>query len=57
MSEQQFRAIIPIDEIQIYEGNCWATTLSMMLRCHGFEINQAYVTGLFLLHTTHFPTV
>jgi hypothetical protein len=47
MTEKQFRKIIPIGEIQVYEGNCWATTLSMMLRCHGFDFSQKYVTDLF----------
>ena len=47
MTEKQFRDIIPIGEIQIYEGNCWAATLSMLLRCHGFGISQGYVTSLF----------
>jgi hypothetical protein len=47
MSEEKFRAIIPISEIQRYEGNCWATTLSMLLRTHGFDISQKYVTDLF----------
>ncbi|VAW41514.1 hypothetical protein MNBD_GAMMA01-2166 [hydrothermal vent metagenome] len=47
MTEKQFRKIIPIREIQAYEGNCWATTLSMMLRCHGFDFSQTYVTSLF----------
>ncbi|MGJ8663859.1 MAG: C39 family peptidase [Marinicella sp.] len=47
MTEEKFRDIIPIGEIQIYDGNCWATTLSMMLRCHGFDVSQSYVTSLF----------
>ena len=47
ITEGQFRTIIPIEEIQKYEGNCWATTLSMMLRCHDFAISQKYVTDLF----------
>jgi hypothetical protein len=47
ITEETFRSVIPIEEIQKYEGNCWATTLSMMLRCHGFDISQKYVTDLF----------
>ncbi|NJR58093.1 MAG: hypothetical protein HC769_04060 [Cyanobacteria bacterium CRU_2_1] len=47
MTEEQFRKCIPIGEIQKYSGNCWATTLSMMLRYHEFDISQKYVTDLF----------
>lgn len=46
IGEENFRKIIPVDEIQKYEGNCWATSLSMMMRCHGFNISQKYVTDL-----------
>ncbi len=47
MTEEEFRSVILIGEIQRYEGNCWATTLSMLLRCHGFNVSQKYVTDLF----------
>ena len=46
ITEDEFRNIIPIGEIQRYEGNCWAAALSMVLRCHDFDFNQNYVTSL-----------
>ncbi len=47
MTEEAFRNIIPIGEIQRYDGNCWATALSIVLRTHGVDISQKYVTDLY----------
>ncbi len=47
ITETEFRKIIPIHEIQKHEGNCWATTLSMLLRCNNFQESQQQVTSLF----------
>lgn len=47
-TEERFRAIIPFNEIQRHEGNCWATSLSIQLRLYGFDrFTQSYVTSLY----------
>lgn len=47
MTEQDFRRIIPIGEIQRHDGNCWAAALSMVLRLHGFNVSEKNVTDLY----------
>lgn len=45
MTEQDFRHIVPIDE-PAAAGNCWASALSMLLRCHGADFSCDSVTGV-----------
>jgi hypothetical protein len=47
ITEQEFRRIIPIGEIQRHSGNCWACALSMVLRLRGFNVSEKYVTDLY----------
>ncbi|CAB3764563.1 C39 family peptidase [Paraburkholderia humisilvae] len=47
ITEQNFRQIIKIGEIQRHDGNCWACALSVVLRVHGINVTENYVTGLF----------
>lgn len=47
ITKNQFKAVISPQEIVVYNGNCWATTLSMLFRCHGFDFSQKMIHDLF----------
>lgn len=46
MSEEEFRRLVPLGTSTVQGGACWATSLSLLLRCHGLDVPPPKVAAL-----------